>query len=816
MIFKIIRRSLLKKRTLFITICFLFIIFSTMFSARELTFGTIKENFKELTKNANVEDFRLYGSYKYDDYYTEDFINNIEESYDITIERENYIKIISDNIYYSVYETENDNKINIPVLNEGDFAVNAGEINVLPGFLKEKDLKLGDELSVNDKSYKIVGTVFPQDQIEPIEYTDTNISSKDYNIFAPIYMNKIDFKSLYEEHFDESIVFFKGIYNERLGRNKDSIDSTRKLYFEDILDDSEDNFDVDTEMNMEYVSDKDFYTYTDTMVDEIIAKSYIDKSPLFVDYVPAYSNSSIIGATDLANSQYTLFSIFVFILLAMTLIMICVLTTTSFKSCRKDIGILKAEGVKKREISRKVLLFYTVVYFVATVVGFILSILISKFFLSFFINSYEGPFGFSMFSSISATFKLFIYFLILILFIVYISFNKIFSKRPINLIKNIDKETLPKHSYGKGFSKLKFTTQYQISILLRNYKRSLLLVLGIMISGTLFIFSTVFIDQIIQMATGVFDGDLTYKYKVTSVINEYLPSEDTSIEALTKIKSINGKEVNDVEFLVTGLNYNNPYMNVYNINGEKVSTTDGIGITDDFAKTYEIGLGDKITFYNPFVSDDTVDVEVTEIVKGTVVPTLYMSTSFMQEKFGLESDFANTKYFDEELTPGVQNKILEKDPNAKISKLTPLSDELKSGAGSVYAQIGMIIFFAILIAFFTLFSITNIVVDSNRKTISIMKVLGYRDKEIKKMTIDAYKWVALVTFLILVPIIKMLLFQSEGVGQDGGQVTLPSRLNPLLIGISFIVMATIYYVSAKLSYNSVKDINPAESLKIED
>ena len=68
--------------------------------------------------------------------------------------------------------------------------------------------------------------------------------------------------------------------------------------------------------------------------------------------------------------------------------------------------------------------------------------------------------------------------------------------------------------------------------------------------------------------------------------------------------------------------------------------------------------------------------------------------------------------------------------------------------GSVY----IIIIFASVMSLIIIMVIANIVVEENKKTISLMKVLGYENKRISKVILNIYTPFIVIAYLLSIPV----------------------------------------------------------------
>ncbi|MDR1558185.1 MAG: FtsX-like permease family protein [Clostridiales bacterium] len=126
---------------------------------------------------------------------------------------------------------------------------------------------------------------------------------------------------------------------------------------------------------------------------------------------------------------------------------------------------------------------------------------------------------------------------------------------------------------------------------------------------------------------------------------------------------------------------------------------------------------------------------------------------------------------------------------------------------------GSIIFVAAVVALIILYLVTSLIIDENRKTISLFKVFGYKGREIKALILNSSTFVVAIGFLLSVP----LVYASTGTLYDyiGGMINivLPQTVNPLYILACFIIIMGTYQLSKWMCAKKVNSVSMSEALK---
>ena len=131
--------------------------------------------------------------------------------------------------------------------------------------------------------------------------------------------------------------------------------------------------------------------------------------------------------------------------------------------------------------------------------------------------------------------------------------------------------------------------------------------------------------------------------------------------------------------------------------------------------------------------------------------------------------------------------------------------------GSIY----IVILFASVMALIIIAVIANIVVEENKKTISLMKVLGYNNKRISKIVLNIYTPFIIIAYLLSIPVmIQILKLIVEALIGDIG-ITIPIEADPLISLLGLIGLLVAYYIAINISKKVLNKIPLAIALKRE-
>jgi len=109
--------------------------------------------------------------------------------------------------------------------------------------------------------------------------------------------------------------------------------------------------------------------------------------------------------------------------------------------------------------------------------------------------------------------------------------------------------------------------------------------------------------------------------------------------------------------------------------------------------------------------------------------------------------------------------------------------------------------------------VTSLMIEESRGTISMLKVFGYRSKEIGKLILNSSTWVVIAGFILGIPV--MLIFGTAMWRYLGEMINmvLPMIVNPLYVLVSFVVIITVYLFTKWLCGRKLAKISMSEALK---
>mgnify|MGYP007014921638 FL=1 len=188
---------------------------------------------------------------------------------------------------------------------------------------------------------------------------------------------------------------------------------------------------------------------------------------------------------------------------------------------------------------------------------------------------------------------------------------------------------------------------------------------------------------------------------------------------------------------------------------------------------------------------------------------VYMSIDDFNELFGNDAAYFNGYVSDEKL-----------DLDARYFAGDTTPDDMRAVGdqfiGMMSKMIGMMVGLVVFIFLLFMYLLTKAVIDHSARSISYMKVFGYRDSEISHLYIRSITLCVAVSLVLSLPVIigsLTAVFRSMLLAYNGNiEIYVPAWSMAACVGIGF----ATYLVVALLHTRSIKRVSLAEALKVQE
>jgi len=458
------------------------------------------------------------------------------------------------------------------------------------------------------------------------------------------------------------------------------------------------------------------------------------------DYVARYNNQGInFTGEDMGkdSAMMTIFNYLVIVIIAFVFA-VTVSSTITKESC--VIGTLRATGFSKREMILHYLTLPVWVTFLGAVIGNILGY---TYFSTVFVNVYYGSYSLATYENrfipevlIHTTVLPVVLMFVINLFVLIqkMQFTPLqFLRRQLS--KKRKKKTMPLNK------KLPFLLRFRLRVLFQNIPAYITLSLGIFLGAVIVIFGNMFGELFDVYGERVMNSRICdYQY----IMMDQVETDSKQAEKFW-MKSLDLSKEGFLTDSITiyGIEPDSIYINKEIPDG-KVLISNGI------SEKFGLGIGDELVLEDHF-SSKKYKFEIGGIYQYDAVLSIFVNKDDYLEKFNeKEDEFVG--FFSNELLEDLQNDDVA--TIVTVKSLTKIVDQMKTSMGEMMSMFSM---FGVIMFLLLMFLMTKQILEKNQVSISMTKILGFKDGEIGGLYLAMTFVVVLVSLLVCVPIVDVCL-----------------------------------------------------------
>ncbi|URZ06960.1 ABC transporter permease [Clostridium felsineum] len=464
------------------------------------------------------------------------------------------------------------------------------------------------------------------------------------------------------------------------------------------------------------------------------------------------------------------------------------------------IGALYALGYRKKEILKHYLIYSISIAFIGGIIGTILGGITLKPMVNFMVSYFNMPTD-----SLSFDFKYAAISIILPIIFLFISsyfiINRELKYSPVDLMRG-GKDTGKVNFLERKLklNKLNFNSKFKLRQQLRNIPRSLLLLFGIITSTMLLLLgfaSKNSIDYLMQDSiTNTYKYN--YEYVFSSLKLDSPPIGEKFSETAFTLK-------NNTKTTITayGINPNTKYILLKDKSHNFINKNKVI-ITRALADKLNVKENDTIKIINKFNSKE-YSIKIDEIAETYVSQNLYMPLSKLNNML----NYPEGSYIG--IWSSTKINIPEKELISS-SNIDDFKNALKTLTEPLQYSIGSISLMSFMIGLIIIYVVTSMIIEENKINISLMKILGYKKKEIFSLILNSSSFIVIIGYILGIPLLlSSLKAMFKSVTRDMN-LSFQVKLNFTSIIIGFIVIYITYYISSFLNRKKIMKISMVEAL----
>ncbi len=534
-------------------------------------------------------------------------------------------------------------------------------------------------------------------------------------------------------------------------------------------------------------------------------------------FIPKYVNQAINFTGEDMGSDKAMMEVLLYILIAIMAFVFAVTTNNTITKEASVIGTLRASGYSRRELLVHYISLPVFVTILASVFGNILGYTVFKetcadmYYGSYSLPTYETRWNADAFVLTTV---------VPVLIMLGINLVLISRKLRLSPLKFLRHDlSTSKRKKAMRLPNLKFFNRFRLRIILQNKSSYFTLFLGIFFANVLLLFGMMMVpllDHYKQVTVENMLAPYQYilnvpeepdedeKYTVLGMIQKlFTPSLETDTESAEKFcmesmkNVVPGKEGESIT--VYGISDDSAYVS-------EEMPEDGVLISDGYSEKYKVKSGDTILLKEAYGKQE-YELTVKGIFQYPGALSVFMSMGEFREIFGKSDDYFNGYFTKKEITDLDEDLIA-----ATITEddLTKISRQLDVSMGNMFQLINV---FAIVLFALLIYLLTKLIIEKNATAISMVKILGYEDKEIRSLYLTSTTWVVILSILLSLILSTWTIHGIYGYLMESFSGWLTLYLEPVVYPEMFAMGMGAYILVAILQFRRIRKIPMDIALK---
>lgn len=465
--------------------------------------------------------------------------------------------------------------------------------------------------------------------------------------------------------------------------------------------------------------------------DEIM--DVLKETGMLTDFVKRADNQAIIFTGDDMGSDKSMMITLLYVVVVVLAFVFGITIKSTIEQEASVIGTLRASGYTRSELIRHYAAIPLIVTLIAAVVGnimgytFLKEVVVNIYYSSYSLPTYETIWNGEAF--ISTT----IVPCIIILIVNLVILNITLSLPPLQFLRRElhrkKKKKVLKLKRGK------FLTRFRIRIILQNIPAYLTLFCGILLASVLLIFGMIMSPLLDNFKVEVKDSMIAeYQY----ILKAPVETSDNKAEKYS-VTSLNIPDSEEVT--VYGISDDSEYME----NLPLSDTKNEVIVTNGYMEKYGLSVGDTITLEKKY---DNKDYRFTIAGHYPYAASLavFMPQKYFNEVFDYDKDYFSGYFSDKELTD-IDDMYIASVITA--NDLTVITDQLEDSMGNMFPMFSA---FSAILYVLLMYLLAKVIVEKNAQSISMIKILGYNNREAGKLYNSSTAIVVVLSLLICLPL----------------------------------------------------------------
>lgn len=665
--------------------------------------------------------------------------------------------------YYLDYKLEDGSKlrafknrvnINLLDIDDGELASKDNEVCIEKQYATEHNLNIDDYITIADKKLKIVGIVSAPDYESVLEnITDT---TTDHSKFGLVFMNDSTYEELKETGSaltSESLQYFY-----RMDSNADLKDSDLK----NIL--------------------------KETKVDSSYNVNSIGNAENLISFTTAENNSrtgEVLSDISIVKEVGMLGGLIVFILIVY---IVSIFSIHQIDLESSIIGTVYSMGMKKSTLMKHYIALPVAVTFLGGVIGTIIGFTPAG--ISLMINSLVSTYSLPEFNTVYPIYLIFYGIIVPPLTAILVNvlvLNRKLSKKPLELLRNQQKQSKVSKIKLKNW---KFINAFRFRQFLREGRCAIAIFVGVFLSTVMLMMSQFISVGLGNMGKNIEDDiKFNYMYMLKSPNKDYEEGEQSYIKNFSITSVVDGETT--FQTSIMGVPENSKYFDF-----DVTNKSDELTISSSVALKFNLKEGDTIKLYDETEEKD-YSFKVANIAQFSAGLYNFMNIDTMRALFDTDPSYYNAICSDSAID------IDSADLYSTIRK-SDFTNFVDVFVDNMSPMIYMMFILSIVIFFAVLYLMLKVIIDHSAFSISMMRVFGYRNGEIRKLYLDGNFIIFIVSAILSVPMSKKVMEKKWPQMTDHVSMGIDVSFSWMNYLIIFGTMLAAYFIIAALLNHKLK------------
>lgn len=635
-------------------------------------------------------------------------------------------------------------------LMEGSLPEDINEIAIDRMYAENNDIKVQDTLTVGSRILKVTGLVALS-----------------------------DYSSLFSDNSDtmfDSLKFGVGVVSQKCF---DAYDDTHIHYVYSWLYDNKPEDDKEAKL----------------MADDFVKT--ISANAILVNYIPQYINQAIHFTGDDIGSDRSMMIVLLYVLIVIMAFVFAVTTNNTIVKEANVIGTLRASGYTRGELLRHYILLPIIVTIFGALVGNILGYTVFK---DIFVATYYGSYSFPTYHTLWNADAFLLTTVVPVIIMLVINIVIIGCRLKLSPLKFLRRDLSGKQKKkAMRLPAFRFFNRFRLRIIIQNMPNYITLFIGILFANVLLLFGIMLGPMLTHYQNEITDK-LIAKHQY--VLKTLVDVDDNAAEkyCVKTLATIEGR-LKSEDVLVYGVKDNSIYVD---INTASLKDNE-VYITNGYADKFRIKKGDKITLKEKY-DDNEYEFTVKDMYDYPSSFAIFMSDAAFKNVFDKSEDYYSGYFSDNILD--IDEKYVA--TQITLDDLTKVSRQLDRSMGETFnlVKIFAVVLFAVL-----MFLLTKLIVEKNTTSISMVKILGYSNREISRLYVTSTTIVVVLSVALSIGLSVIIMNYLFRVFMEEMSGWISCYYAPHIFPVMFILNITVYAVISFFMMAKIKKIPMDEALK---